>query len=330
MVDSNPFASTTPVCFCALSEMRLSRANTLVLALAASLGASACKRSPTPSPTPTPAAEVLLGGDRRATVVHVPSKLDPTEPLSVVILLHGYGSNAQSIDSYLNLASLIETERIVVIAPDGTEDRRGNRFWNATDTCCDFEDRAIDDVAYLTGLVKEVKEKLLVDPRRVYAVGHSNGGGMALRLACDAANTFAAVVDLAGAFYSDFAMCKPTEPVAIRHMHGTGDAVVPYIGGPISPRVSIKSGANLPTAPAIATAWAAWNGCNKDPDTLFPALDLDRFETGAETKVSKYTGCKGGADVELYTMVRSSHSPTAFQKDFIQGLWDFLKEHPKH
>ncbi len=40
----------------------------------------------------------------------------------------------------------------------------------------DFDHNGVDDVAYLTGLLKEAKRTLRIDPKRVYVIGHSNGG----------------------------------------------------------------------------------------------------------------------------------------------------------
>ena len=48
---------------------------------------------------------------------------------------------------------------LVLVAPDGTLDPRGHRFWNATDACCDFFDHPVDDVAYLRGPLPAVEPR---------------------------------------------------------------------------------------------------------------------------------------------------------------------------
>jgi hypothetical protein len=40
----------------------------------------------------------------------------------------------------------------------------------------DFDHSGVDDVGYLTGLLEEAKRKLRIDPKRIYIIGHSNGG----------------------------------------------------------------------------------------------------------------------------------------------------------
>ena len=65
----------------------------------------------------------------------------------------------------------------------------------------------MDDVAFLTLLVADVAKAYAVDPNRVYAAGHSNGGIMALRLACEASDVFAAVGVQSSAL--EIATCDP-------------------------------------------------------------------------------------------------------------------------
>src|SRR5581483_722726 len=110
--------------------------------------------------------------------------------------------------------------------PDGTFDRHGDRFWNATDACCDFDETGVDDVAYFRAIVDDVASRYTIDPRRVYAAGASNGGYMAHRVACDAADRVAAVVSVDGANWKDPARCRPSEPVAVLEVHADTDEVV--------------------------------------------------------------------------------------------------------
>ncbi|MEQ1833377.1 MAG: prolyl oligopeptidase family serine peptidase [Candidatus Eisenbacteria bacterium] len=63
------------------------------------------------------------------------------------------------------------------------------------------------------GLVDEIAKYYTIDPKRVFLVGHSNGGAMSFRLGCDAPERFAAIVDLAGPFFMDATKCKPKAPV---------------------------------------------------------------------------------------------------------------------
>jgi poly(3-hydroxybutyrate) depolymerase len=55
----------------------------------------------------------------------------------------------------------------------------------------------IDDVAFARALVAKLQTQACIDPKRIYAVGYSLGGGMSIKLACDAADLFAAVAPAA-------------------------------------------------------------------------------------------------------------------------------------
>ena len=53
-------------------------------------------------------------------------------------------------------------------------DSEGWPFWNATDTCCDYDGSGVDDAGYLTRLLDEALERVAIDPARVVFMGHSN------------------------------------------------------------------------------------------------------------------------------------------------------------
>ena len=125
------------------------------------------------------------------------------QPKQLMVLLHGYGATGQIQDQYFQFTQLANAKTFLLATPDGTSDPTPKQFWNATDACCNFYGSAVDDVKYVTAILDEAALKFRVDPKRVYAVGHSNGGFMAHRLACDRAARIAAIVSLAGATWKD-------------------------------------------------------------------------------------------------------------------------------
>ena len=74
---------------------------------------------------------------------------------------------------------------------------------------------------------KEAREKLRA--RSIYVTGVSNGGGMAARAACELADRLAAAAPVAGG-YGTLPACRPSRPLPVLEVHGTGDGVVPYAG----------------------------------------------------------------------------------------------------
>ena len=136
----------------------------------------------------------------------------------------------------------------------------------------------------------------------MYLVGHSNGGFMSHRFACDRAGRVAAIVSLAGAQWKDPARCEPSQPVNVLQVHGDRDESIELRGGRTPRR-------HLSGARETVATWAGKNGCDGTLGDTGERLDLaaPRLE-GAETTVARYCGC-GGGDVELWTILGGSHCP---------------------
>ncbi|MCB9612961.1 MAG: alpha/beta fold hydrolase [Sandaracinus sp.] len=237
-----------------------------------------------------------IGGDRPANVV-LPRDYDGT-PRPLVILLHGYGASGSAQDLYLGLSRTARPRGVITVIPDGTQNTGGQRFWNATDACCLFGATPVDDVAYITGLVDEAIATYAVDEDRVYLFGHSNGGFMSHRLACDAPERFAAIITLAGTTFSDESRCTPSRPMSLLHIHGTADETIAYPGGAIS-------GITYPGAVETAARLGARAGCDTEP------TEGERFDFASDA-VSQETihgNCDEGYDVRLWTLEDGTHIP---------------------
>ncbi len=237
--------------------------------------------------------------DRRARLV-APSS-PGADPAPLLVLLHGYGATGAVQDTYLGVTRAAASRGLWVIVPDGTVDTSGKRFWNAHG-CCDFASTGVDDVAYLRGLVQEAMAVRSIDPGRVYFFGHSNGGFMSYRIACELADEVTAVAVLAGSDAEPDAACTPSQPVSVLHLHGTADTTIPYAGG------NVGLGA-FPGALAMTGRWAARAGCDATPTDDAP-IDAESTIPGAETTPHTFTGCDAGLDVRLMTIEGGSHIPT--------------------
>jgi polyhydroxybutyrate depolymerase len=181
----------------------------------------------------------------------------------------------------------------------------------------------VDDVAYLRAVIRDVMARYPVDRRRVFVVGHSNGGFMAYRMACEASDLVAGVVSLAGATWKDPARCRPRAPVAVLQIHGTEDGVIRYAGGRDPP-----AAAPYPGAVESVARWAELDGCAGPLTATGERLDLDRRVPGPETRVARHGGCRGGA-AELWTMRGGGHEPRLRSAAFATRVLAFLLAHPK-
>jgi polyhydroxybutyrate depolymerase len=222
----------------------------------------------------------------------------------------------------MQFGPLAEQYGFLYLYPDGTVDSVGNRFWNATDACCNFFGSGVDDSAYLRALIDEIQVQLNVDTSRIHLVGHSNGGFMSHRMACDHADIVASIASLAGATFSNPDDCAPGDPVHVLQIHGTADAVIFYGGGQIA-------GNPYPGAVETVEQWATENGCSLVFDDSFPPLDLDASIPGDETTVRRYESeCSPGGSSELWSIIGGEHVPV-LSADFSTLVIEYLFSHPK-
>jgi polyhydroxybutyrate depolymerase len=240
-----------------------------------------------------------FGGDRPVDI-QVPANYDPAKKYPLVVVLHGFGANGFAQTAVFHTKQLVDNGTAFVVAPDGTQNSSGMLFWNADPNCCDFEHQNPDDVAYIGGLIDDIKDAWPID--QVLVLGHSNGSYMAYRMACDRADVITAIAGLAGVAAST--TCAPSRHVAVLHLHGTADDLVPYS-----------------TAVPSVTKWAGYNGCGTTQSNA-TAFDLDDSVAGAETTPSTFAGCPADGAVELWTMTGSSHIPNiSFQFPTLLMSW---------
>jgi polyhydroxybutyrate depolymerase len=241
--------------------------------------------------------------------LHIPAAYDDEDSAALVVLLHGYRSSGAEQESYFQLTPESERHGFLYAMPDGTTAANGNRFWNASPACCDFDGTGVDDSTYLSELITTVEAQYTVN--RVYLVGHSNGGFMAYRMACDHADQITAIVSLAGAATG----CTPARPVSVLQIHGTDDRVIAYAGG-------ANGGQPYPSVDASLAQWRRIDGCGDQNEQPGP-MNLDAEVPGAETTVTTYT-CAAGTRVELWSVAGGSHVP-GLTGEFATAVTDFLE-----
>jgi polyhydroxybutyrate depolymerase len=276
---------------------------------------SACGGKPSTDAAAGSTVTVDLGD--RPFRLHIPKQYHGSGRMPLVVVLHGYTSSAAMADGYFKLTAESDRRGFLYAMPDGTRDPDGNRFWNATDACCDFHRTGVDDSGYLHRLLDTVRSRYSVDPGRVYLIGHSNGAFMAYRMACEHADEITAVVSLAGAAPDDPARCTPARPVSVVQIHGTADGTIYFDGG-------TNAGQPYPSAAATVGRWRHLDGCADQATASVPPLDLVSDLPGPETTVTSYqAGCRAGTRVELWSIAGGGHVP-ALTANFTPAVLDFL------
>ena len=248
------------------------------------------------------------------------------QPIAVVLVLHGGGSNKEGMRKLTcpggDLANpgclhrVAAAAGMAVVFANGTNapggkliDADGVRTWNAgggqNGTICVSGyacNQGIDDIAYVHALLADLSSHVVVDPKRVFATGFSNGGAMAQRLACQAADAFAAVAPVSGENQFALGGCTPSRPVAVLDIHGSLDACWPYVGGNGG---CIETGLYVSVDSTLA-GWAARNGCVPAPHaTELPPIA--GANDGTSVVRLDYDDCDAGGELVHLEVVGNGH-----------------------
>ena len=120
------------------------------------------------APCPLPAqGSITVDAGRGPLTVSLPAGYDASEPAPLILLLHGFGASGAIQESYMGFGAIQDQYGFVFCAPDGTANGFGQRFWNATDACCNFQGSSVDDSAYLRALIEAIEAAASIDPRRI-------------------------------------------------------------------------------------------------------------------------------------------------------------------
>jgi polyhydroxybutyrate depolymerase len=267
--------------------------------------------------------KIESSGEVRRYLLYVPKTYDPAVPTPLVISIHGlaeWPAHQRDISHWNEVA---DENGFIVVYPAGTgiplHWRAGGRFSTGAELPM--------DVAFISRLIDKLEAEYNIDPRRIYANGLSNGGGMSFLLACKLSDRIAAIGGVSGAYMLPWDECTPGRPVPMIAFHGTSDPIVSYQGSQSSSHDS-----SLPAIPDWIKTLANHNGCNEVPVEL-PAV--------GEVSGIQYTPCSQNADVVFYTVQGGGHSwpggeplpkfivgHTTQDVDATRLMWDFFTRHP--
>jgi polyhydroxybutyrate depolymerase len=260
---------------------------------------------------------VQSGGLARRYILHVPPGYDGGKRLPLVLGLHGYGQPNDLFAQYTDFATVADAAGFVMAIPAGTGDPL---TWNDAKLV-----NRPDDEAFLKDALAALQSTLCLDPDRVYLAGFSLGGAMAIRTACDAPETFAAV----GLVSAVYVGCQPKAPLIA--FHGIADPVVPFEGGDNPPE---RGGGTFPPVRRAVSGWAVGLGCDGLPLISRPAPSVE---------LSAFQRCGPGTDVSLYAISGGGHSwpgskmtlpenlvgTTSQAIDATKTMWEFFAAHPR-
>ncbi len=293
------------------------------------------------APALPPAGQSSVGqlrtadGRTRTYRLYVPASLDPSRPAPLLIALHGGLGTSSQFEANSGFTGLAEANRFVVVYPDGIgarADGTGPQTWNGGYCCGPAARNDVDDVGFVRQLLDTLAAERPIDPARTYATGHSNGGIMAYRLACELSDRIVAIGIQAGSLGVE--SCTPTQPVSVIHLHGTADTNHP-IGGGVGEGVS---GVAFRPALDAVEALAATDGCGPAP---IPGLD----PANPDLTVATWAPCENDTAVRYVVVDGATHAwmgrpaQSEIASSFVgepypnldasRAIWSFLATHPR-
>lgn len=269
---------------------------------------------------------VMHEGMNRSYVLYIPVGYQGDEPLPLVVDFHPLGGTGQQQMQSNSWKAKADSEGFIVAYPNSYN---SNNSWNVGWCCQDAQKNQVDDVGFAKAMVAQISEKACVDPKRVFATGCSNGGGMTYKVMCEAADVFAAgaPVDFrcvnGGTQGSPSCVdnCNPAQPVSLNHFDNTGDtSLVPYNGGTTSfpancPPNSSCVGMAFPSVNANFETWQDILSCTEAP------ADLSGLSNCKGTD-----SCEAGTQANLCVQTGGSHCGNYSSLGIVDKAWELFKQ----
>jgi poly(3-hydroxybutyrate) depolymerase len=230
-----------------------------------------------------------FGGVNRTFNVHVPPSYDGRTAVALVFDLHGFSGDGPGQLALSGFGPVADANNFIVVAPTGYMNS-----WNGDIAYGAAYDAHIDDVGAMKAIVEYLAGIANINRAKVYATGLSNGAAMSNTLACQAADTFAAVAPVSDPLDIGLATCHPIRPISVLGFHGYSDEYVPYEGGQgLGPALP----APFPSIPDTLKNWASIMKCKG-------AAELIAF--AGRNKCEIYRQCDAGTQVG-YCSLEGSH-----------------------
>jgi len=247
----------------------------------------------------------------RNYLVYIPDSYDSEIDYPLMFVFHGFGGIATQFINNADMRDLAESNNFIVVYPQGLDLGGTGSHWNCSNPSADNKSD-VDDIGFIENLIDQlILDYPVIDSKRIYAAGYSNGGFMSYYLACNS-KKFAAIGSVAGTMLDDsYQSCNANFPTAMINIHGTNDFDVPYDGNTYYPSI-----------PEVVDWWKNFN--NTPNEDLFTNQD-------GSIEQYKYYNDAGDIYVEHIKIIGGDHywdDKLNYEGKNTSGLiWDFVSNY---
>jgi polyhydroxybutyrate depolymerase len=165
----------------------------------------------------------ILDGLTRTALVYIPATAR-THPAPLVFVFHGHGgSSRNAVNSFAldrNWPEAISVYMQGLNTPGQLTDPEGKRpGWQAA-----LGDQGDRDLKFFDAVLARLQQDYRVDPKRIYATGHSNGGGFSFLLWLARGDVLAAVAPSSAVAKYAYQL----KPKPVLHIAGERDSLVKF------------------------------------------------------------------------------------------------------
>jgi polyhydroxybutyrate depolymerase len=252
---------------------------------------------------PTLHTITINGMQPRTYYLRIPAQYSAATSVPLLLALHSRSMNAKTIFNDSQILSSAESLNFIVAGLNGAVYEEASS-WNAGKCCTNATTYEENDLLFASTVIDFVTSKYSIDKSRVWVMGHSNGGMMAYRLACDLSEKVTAIAVVTGALVDD--SCTPTKPVSTLHIHGNLDPTVPFHGG---------GKFETPSIFHSVQEMANKNSCTGSPKESSDAIEERYIWT-----------CASGVETQLVNYQENSHG---WEDGYTGEILRFLFAHPR-
>ncbi len=262
---------------------------------------------------------LIHDGIEREYILYIPANYTGNTLVPVVFNFHGYTANAAQQMRYGDFRPLAEQHGFLIVHPQGTIDIHGNTHFNVG-----RGRSTTDDVGFTAALIEELSSSYMIDSKRIYSTGMSNGAFMSYRLACELNDKIAAIASVTGSMVKEQQNnCTILHPTPILEIHGTSDHVIPYDGNN-----------DFEAITDVLNFWTVSN--NGDITAVITAIEDSNTTDDTTAEHHVYAHGDNGVTVEHFKIIGGTHkwpgnpypsSGTNYDIDTATEIWKFFSKY---